>query len=79
MGPPLKTSPKRIGHTYKYYVTAFTVHCFAIHLDSRVLSRLRRPVGRFNTELLGVLRVQPLPAGELQGLGADDSSNRLTR
>jgi hypothetical protein len=23
MGPPLKTSPKRIGHTYKYYVTAF--------------------------------------------------------
>jgi len=23
MGPPLKTSLKRIGHTYKYYVTAF--------------------------------------------------------
>jgi hypothetical protein len=23
MGPSLKTSPKRIGHTYKYYVTAF--------------------------------------------------------
>jgi hypothetical protein len=22
MGPPLKTSPKRIGHAYKYYVTA---------------------------------------------------------
>src|SRR5439155_4447044 len=58
MGPPLKTSPKRI--------------------DSRLLSRLRRPVGRFNTELLGVLGVQSLPA-ELHGLGADDASNRLTR
>jgi len=23
MGPPLKTSPKRIGHTYKYYVIVF--------------------------------------------------------
>jgi hypothetical protein len=23
MGLPLKTSPKRIGHTYKYYVIAF--------------------------------------------------------
>src|SRR5260370_8224865 len=50
-----------------------------IHRDSRLLSRLRRPVGRFNTELLGVLRVQPLPAAELHGLGADDASNRLTR
>src|SRR2546422_2877147 len=76
MGPPLKTSPKRIGHTYKYYVTAFTVHCFAIHLDSRVLSRLRRPVGRFNTELLGVLRVQPLPAAELHRLTTNDAADR---
>src|SRR5580698_360845 len=39
---------------------------------------LRRPVGRLDTELLGVLRLQPLPA-ELHGLGADDASNRLTR
>src|SRR6266851_2044968 len=39
----------------------------AILLDSRLLSRLRRPVGRFNTELLCVLRVQSLPA-ELHGL-----------
>src|SRR6266852_6298048 len=31
----------------------------AILLDSRLSSRLRRPVGRFNTELLGVLRCQP--------------------
>jgi hypothetical protein len=44
-------------------------NCFAIHLDSRLLSRLRRPVGRFHTELLGVLRVQPLPAAELHRLG----------
>jgi hypothetical protein len=42
-----------------------TVHCFAIPFISRLLSRLRRPVGRFDTELLGVLRVQPLlVAGE---------------
>src|SRR5439155_11329927 len=57
MGPPLKTSPKRI--------------------DSRLLSRLRRPVGRFNTELLGVLGVQSLPA-ELHGLGAHDAADGLT-
>src|SRR5947207_13482348 len=44
-------------------------HARCIHLDSRLLSRLRRPVGRFNTELLGVLHVQSLPAGELHGAG----------
>src|ERR1700716_953769 len=49
-----------------------------IPFDSRLLRRRRRPVGRLDTELLGVLRVQPLPA-ELHGLGADDRSNRLTR
>src|SRR5260370_40754430 len=48
-------------------------------LDSRFLSRLRRPVGRFNTELFGVLGVQSLPAAELDGVGADHTSNRLTR
>src|SRR2546426_12393146 len=47
----------------------------AILLDSRLLSRLRRQVGRFNTELLGILRVQPLPAAELHGLGADDAAD----
>src|ERR1700680_2063985 len=52
---------------------------FVIHLDSRLLGRVRRPVGRFNTELLCVLGVQSLPAAELHGLGADDASNRLTR
>src|SRR6516164_109579 len=53
--------------------------CRVDSLDSRLLSDLRRPVGRFNTELLGVLGVQSLPAAELHGLGADDASNRLTR
>src|ERR1700730_1064076 len=45
-------------------------------LDSRILSRLRRPVGRFNTELLGVLRVQPLPAAELHRLATRDAAAR---
>src|SRR6266702_2817734 len=48
-------------------------------LDSRFLSRLRRSVVRFNTELLCVLGDQSLPASELHGVGADDASNRLTR
>src|SRR6266850_1313822 len=47
----------------------------AILLDSRLLSRLRRPVGRFDSELLGVLGVQSLPAVELHGLGADDAAD----
>jgi hypothetical protein len=34
------------------------------------LSRLRRPVGRFDTELPGVLRVQSLPAAELHRLAS---------
>src|SRR5437899_835491 len=41
----------------------------------RLLSRLGRPVRRFDTELLCVLDVQSLPAAELHGLGADDASN----
>ncbi len=57
---------------------AFCALVHEIHLDSRLLSRIRRSVGRFDTELLGVLRVQSLPAAELHGLGADDASNRLT-
>src|SRR5215470_6994746 len=44
-------------------------------LDSRILSRLRRAVRRFNAELLGVLGVQSLPAAELHGLGAGDAAN----
>src|ERR1035441_1347646 len=44
-------------------------------LYSRLLSRLRRPVGRFNTELLGVLRVQPLPAAERHRLTTGDAAD----
>src|SRR5438552_18142273 len=47
----------------------------AILLDSRLLSRLRRPVRRFNTELLGVLRVQPLLAAELHRLATNDAAD----
>src|SRR3954471_5469741 len=43
-----------------------------MHADL-LLSRLWRPVGHCNTELLGVLRVQALPA-ELHCLGANDAS-----
>jgi len=50
----------------------------AILLDSRLLSRLRRPVGCFNTELLCVLGVQTLPTAELHGLGTDEAADRLT-
>src|SRR5215831_696578 len=41
---------------------------------SRLLSRPRWPVGCFNTELLGVLRVQPLPA-ELHRLATNDAAD----
>src|SRR5580698_3797132 len=44
-------------------------------LPSRRLSRLRRPVGGFNTKLLGVLRVQPLPAAELHRVGANHAAD----
>src|SRR5690348_10138782 len=47
---------------------------FCAPLASRRLSHLSRPVGRFHTELLGVLRVQPLPAGELHGLTGNDAA-----
>src|SRR5882672_1704660 len=46
-----------------------------IHLASRLLSRIRRPVGRFNTELLCVLGVQSLPAAELHRLGANHAAD----
>src|SRR5258708_10925618 len=42
-------------------------------VSSRLLSRRRRPFGRFGAELLGVLRDQPLPAGELHRLDAVDA------
>src|SRR5579864_5677086 len=48
-------------------------------LDSRFLSRRRRPVGGLHAELPGVLGVQPLPALELYGRGSGDASNGLAR
>ena len=48
---------------------------FCDPLDSRLLSSLRRPVGRFNTELLGVLRVQALLAAELHRLATNDAGD----
>src|ERR1700686_5256581 len=47
----------------------------ASSLELRLLSRLRWPVGRLNTELLGVLRVQPLPAAELHCLKTSDAAD----
>src|SRR5262245_50425089 len=46
---------------------------------SRLVGRLGRPVGHFDAELPGVLGVQSLPSAELQGVCADDPSNRLSR
>ena len=68
-------------HTWVVQSTAFKAlfasvvgALFCDPLDSRLLSRLRRPVGRFNTKLLGVLRVQPLPA-ELHRLTTNDAAD----
>src|SRR5712671_4973606 len=60
--------------TFAALVHDWLLHGFAILLDSRFLSRLRRPVARFNAELLGVLRVEPRPI-ELHGPGADDPAD----
>src|SRR5206468_4281264 len=40
-----------------------------------ITDRLRRPVGRFDSELLGVLRVQPLPAAEPHRLATNDAAD----
>src|SRR6266436_1794634 len=60
--------------TFAALVHDWLLHSFAIHLDLRFLSRLRRPAGCFNTELFGVLRVKPRPI-ELHGLSADDAAD----
>jgi hypothetical protein len=46
--------------------------------DSRLLSRRRRPVGRFSTELLGVLSAQPLPAAEIHRLATSDAADGVS-
>src|SRR5262245_18591037 len=48
------------------------------HIHSRLWSRLRHLVALLNAELLGVLRVQPLPAPELQGIGADHAADGIS-
>ena len=60
--------------TFGALVHDWLLHSFAIHLDLQLLSRLRRPVGRFNTELLGVLRVEPRPT-ELHRLASNDAAD----
>ena len=46
-----------------------------IYLDSRFLSRIRRPVRLRIPNCLARLRVQSLPAAELHGVGADHAAN----
>jgi hypothetical protein len=46
MGPPLKTSPKRIGHTYKYYVTAFGESVLLVGLKVKELALINLLRGR---------------------------------
>src|SRR5690349_20378249 len=48
----------------------------ALYCASRLLSRLRRPLGRFNAELSGVLLVQPLPTIEFHYLRAGHAADR---
>ena len=55
----------------------FLPHLTETLRPSRPLTRLRRPIGRFNAELTGVLRVQSLPA-ELHGLRTNDASDRIS-
>src|SRR5215471_506136 len=46
--------------------------------DSRLLRRLTLPVGIFKSELPGILRVQPLPAIELDRITASHAADRST-
>src|SRR4029077_13552348 len=62
--------------TTPFYRSSMVGALFFDSLDSRLLTRLRRPVRAFNTELLGVLRVQSLPAAELYRIGANEASDR---
>src|SRR5208282_6788252 len=63
---------------FSFHLLAIRSHSLCHPRRSRLLSRLRRPVGRFDTELLGVLRVQPLPAAVLHGVGANHAAEGLT-
>src|ERR1700736_989052 len=65
---------RHVGHPNSVSMTNILGHRVH-HIDSRLLSRLRRAVGRFDTELLGVLGVEPLPAAKLHGLGANHAAD----
>src|SRR5277367_4008026 len=62
-----------VGMTSLLKFGFFVSSSFLTQTDSQVLSSLRRPVWRFDTELLGVFCVQALPS-ELHGIRADDAS-----
>src|SRR5262249_26854959 len=47
-------------------------------LNSRLLSRLRLPVGRSNFELLCILSVQLLPTGRLNRLSTSDAADGIS-
>ncbi len=64
-----------LARTAHFDVAERRAHARFIHLDSRLLSRLRRPVGRFDTELLCVLGVQSPPAAELHRLTTSDAAD----
>src|SRR5215813_12008427 len=51
------------------------IHLFQFNEASSQFLRCLRPVGRFNTEQLCVFCIEPLPADELRGIGADHASN----
>src|ERR1700733_11894959 len=51
------------------------VYIGCLHLDSRLLNRLRRPVGRFDAELLGVLGAQSLPTFEPHRLATNHAAD----
>src|SRR5262249_48210233 len=50
-------------------------HDRAIPSALGLLVRLRRPIGLFNVELLGILSVQPLPTFKLHRIGASDAGD----
>jgi len=65
-------------HLFQFNVTSFEDQPDADRARLQVLRVLRlsrRPVGGFDTELPGVLRVQPLPAAELHGLATSDAAD----
>ena len=69
------SSKTRLEWAIRHLSERGIAHTWFIHLNSRLLTCLRRPVGCFDTELLGVLRVQSLPA-ELHRRTTNDAADR---